>query len=201
MDIKQYFIIIILLSLVIFSIQKPCQFIKSITQDGQIIIGTTDELNEQSITAKLCHSFSHSVNNSEICILSRNRKECEARTETDALPEGSYTTILDDYIPIETRIPNVCGYAGRYEPLDSTVCTKMSLPEGFCCFTLITDKAGNFYRSCQISETILGSDKDKEEINSFIKKVHFPAFVVVELHCNDNFLIFSKGLLILILLF
>ena len=44
------------------------------------------------------------------------------------------------YCPQQTQIANNCGMAGVYQPADPTICTDISLVNGYCCYVETSDK-------------------------------------------------------------
>ena len=78
------------------------------------------------------------------------------------------TTIPTNYCPeSKTNIINNCGMAGIYEPVYSTICTEISLVQGYCCF--VKTKNGNAcIRTKKLHKNI---NETTDQINDFVKKV------------------------------
>ena len=79
-----------------------------------------------------CYSLSNLDGENDLCCYDEIKKECyKNETNTDLTK-----------CPIKSRtVTNNCGMAGIYEPMTSTICTEISLVQGYCCF--VETKANN----------------------------------------------------------
>ena len=67
-----------------------------------------------------------------------------------------------------SKIINNCGMAGIYEPVYSTVCTEISLVQGYCCF--VKTKEGNAcIRTKKLHKDI---NETTDQINTFVKGIY-----------------------------
>ena len=128
---------------------------------------------------QICHSLSHSPVNKDKCCYDKTLDTCVSET-------AEVISNTDRYdCPIGTEVHNSCGMAGVYQPFQSSICTEISLVDGYCCFVKSKIDGVNT-TSCLRTKKI---NKDKNSETEQIKKYleHFGA-EFVEMTCNGNYL-------------
>ena len=128
-------------------------------KDGELL--TTDEDytkndNEESNKKKACFSLSYSAVFNQVCCYDKIQQSCTDETENENVT-----------CPESTFIPNNCGMAGIFQPVNHTQCIDISLVGGYCCYVDFGDKG----TAC-ISTKKLNDDKNTatEMINKYIIK-------------------------------
>ena len=86
------------------------------------------------------------------------------------IKKGTDTDLTDNDCPKknqEKKVINNCGMAGIYEPVYSTICTEISLVQGYCCFVK-TKNGKACIRTKKLHKNI---NETTDQINDFVKKV------------------------------
>ena len=112
------------------------------------------QLHTEEEKKQKCYSLSNfkGVGNS-LCCYNKNKGCFKNETDTDPneCPKGS-------------TIYNNCGMAGIYEPVYSTICTEISLVQGYCCF--VKTSIGNAcIRTKELDENV---NATTEQINKYV---------------------------------
>lgn len=102
-----------------------------------------------------CYSLSNLDGDYDLCCYDKTNNLC-FKNETNTDP---------NQCPIKSRkVINNCGMAGIYEPITSTICTEISLVQGYCCY--VETKENN---ACIRTKNL---EKDvnvtTEQINKFV---------------------------------
>ena len=149
---------------------EPCIYLETPGQNSDDAATTSntylDSISGTEAKKQKCFSLSYSnVFYKECCykIDSDNNDQ-----ETCIEKPGDHNEALDGtdgvYCPIATKIPNNCGMAGVYQPVDSTICTEISLVNGYCCFVK-TNNRGTFCGSRDEMD-----DDNKREVPDDVKE-------------------------------
>ena len=104
------------------------------------------------------------------------------------------------YCPKVTQIANNCGMAGVYQPEESTICTDISLVNGYCCYVKTSDK-GAF---CGSRDDMTDDNKNeipddvREYVRDYLKSIgETEATTTVESITCEGYNLKYYGLLIL----
>ena len=68
---------------------------------------------------------------------SSNKETCVEGPDSNTVGSNGENGL---YCPQPTQIANNCGMAGIYQPADPTICTDISLVNGYCCYVETSDK-------------------------------------------------------------
>ena len=69
--------------------------------------------------------------------------------------------------PEDSHIINNCGMAGVYEPVISTICTEISLVQGYCCF-VETNKGTACIRTKKLHKDV---NATTDQIDTYVKSI------------------------------
>ena len=143
------------------------------------------QLHTEEEKKQKCYSLSNfkGVGNS-LCCYNKNKGCFKNETDTDPneCPKGS-------------TIYNNCGMAGIYEPVYSTICTEISLVQGYCCF--VKTSIGNAcIRTKELDENV---NATTEQINKYVHSIKSEA-EIKSVICNGWNLKLYKMLSVLITL-
>ena len=108
-----------------------------------------------------CYSLSNfKGDETNICCYNKNNGcfKKEASTNSDECPKVS-------------TIYNNCGMAGIYEPIYSTICTEISLVQGYCCFVK-TSKGNSCIRTRELHNDV---NATTDQINKYVQSINAEA--------------------------
>ncbi len=108
-----------------------------------------------------CFDLSNNFNNPACCYYEeKDKKECVPKS--DGL-DPKYTC------PEDTLVPNNCGLAGIYQPGSPSICTEITLVQGYCCYVGVKTGDDKPKYSCLRTKK-LAKEKDKapEQITSYV---------------------------------
>ena len=97
--------------------------------------------------------------------------------------------------PTESNIINNCGLSGIYEPVYSTICTEISLVQGYCCFVK-TSKGNACIRTNELHNDV---NATTDQINKYVQSINGEA-EIQSVICNGWNLKLFKILSVLITL-
>ena len=115
-----------------------------------------EEFNTEEEKKQKCYSLSNFNGGDSLCCY-KNSIGCF--TKESGTPE--------DECPKLSTIYNNCGMAGVYEPLISTICTEISLVQGYCCFVK-TNKGNACIRTKKLHKDV---NATTDQINDFVKSI------------------------------
>ena len=152
------FTILFLLNYIFIS-SDGCKYWKSegneATTDSQYL----SQFHSEEEKRQRCYSLSNFQGENTLCCY--KDYECIKKADGDSL------TANDCPKDIKEKVINNCGMAGVYEPVYSTICTEISLVQGYCCF--VKTKNGNAcIRTKKLHKNI---NETTDQINDFVKKV------------------------------
>ena len=124
-----YFILLIIILFQSTLQYTGCEYKETVDQSENSVSNDTflDSVSGTDAKKQKCFSLSHSDAFSHLCCYSKKsdgKEVCSKKGSSDQ----------DEECPKETTIPNNCGMAGIYQPVDSTICTEISLVSGYCCY-------------------------------------------------------------------
>ena len=106
-----------------------------------------------------CYILSNFQGDDTLCCYKDSK--CIKKVDTDT------TLTANDCPKTDLKIINNCGMAGIYEPVYSTVCTEISLVQGYCCF--VKTKEGNAcIRTKKLHKDI---NETTDQINEFVRGI------------------------------
>ena len=109
-----------------------------------------------------CFDLSNNFNNPACCYYEdkEGKKECVPKSD------GLHSKYI---CPEDTLVPNNCGLAGIYQPETSSICTEITLVQGYCCYVGVKDGDNKPKYSCLRTKK-LAKEKDKapEQITSYV---------------------------------
>ena len=109
-----------------------------------------------------CFDLSYNFGN-HICCYNEEIHTCYNMTEDQSSD--------NDFCPRKTNIPNNCGLAGLMEPTDSSVCTEITLVQGYCCYVTIKLGDKNLH-SCLRTKKLAKEKKEaSEQIKNYIERL------------------------------
>ena len=157
---KIIYIIFLLLFIIHFSLNHSCMLNDS--SDLTVYLGgNSNETNEMK---KRCFALSYYFNNS-LCCYNSNTTECTNTFENETENSG-----LD--CPIEAKIPNNCGLAGIFEPIEKTTCTGISLVQGYCCYTILKNGNNTSYSCLRTKELSKNKNQPSKELLKYVNNIN-----------------------------
>ena len=148
----------IFLNLVYISNETGCSYyekvgvIKNTDDDSKFL----EEFHTEEEKRQKCYSLSNFDGDNSSC--------CYKNTVGCFLKENDTP---EDECPKNSAIYNNCGMAGFYEPLMSTICTEISLVQGYCCFVK-TNKGNACIRTKKLHKDV---NATTDQINDFVKSI------------------------------
>ena len=116
--------------------ETPDQTTPSVTGEDYLSSVSGTEAKKQQ-----CYSLSYSdVFDQQCCYQKVSNKETCVEGNQDYSDTASLTEDGEISCPQLTEIANNCGMAGIYQPVDPTICTDISLVNGYCCYVETSDK-------------------------------------------------------------
>ena len=189
--------IIYLLLLVHFSSNssiQPCYFNGNSNITDYLGSNKTDHKEKK----ERCFALSYFFNNS-VCCYNNITNECMTinnetyNNETDIVQTNNNET-NDFQCPETPIIPNNCGFAGIFEPLDAKVCNGISLVQGYCCYTLL--KLYDVEKHSCLRTKVLSKDKNKPSnaLTKYVKAIN-STIEILKVECkqfnkNYNFILY-----------
>ena len=116
---------------------------------------------EKDENKRRCFALSFNFGNN-ICCYNETNNTCYNMTDGD----GS-----DDYCPKKASIPNNCGLAGLIEPTNSSVCTEITLVQGYCCYVTIKDGDKTLNSCLRTKKLAKVKNEASEQIKNYIEKL------------------------------
>ena len=109
-----------------------------------------------------CYSLSNLDGENDLCCYDEIKKECYKNETNSDLTQ----------CPIKSRtVTNNCGMAGIYEPMTSTICTEISLVQGYCCFVK-TSKGNSCIRTRELHNDV---NATTDQINKYVQSINAEA--------------------------
>ena len=157
---KIIYVIYLLLFIIHFSLNHSCILYDS--YNLTVYLGGNSNVTNE--TKKRCFALSYNFNNS-LCCYDNSTGEC-----INTFGNETLNPILD--CPKEAEIPNNCGLAGIFEPLENTICTGISLVQGYCCFTILKND-NNTSKSClKTKELSKNKNQPSDELLKYVKNIN-----------------------------
>ena len=126
-----------------------------------------------------CFDLSNNFNNPACCYYEdKDKKECV--TKSDDM-DSKYICPKDNFIP------NNCGLAGIYQPESSTICTEITLVQGYCCYVGVKTGDETKYSCLRTKKLAKEKNKAPEQITSYVTKID-QKYVVESCICWNYYL-------------
>ena len=142
-------------------------------------------INDDNEKIQKCFSFS--------CCYNETSKNCSEQNNNQK------------FCPKQIIINNNCGMAGLYQPINETICTEISLVQGYCCYVKFTDNSTSCLRTKELNKKNKNNPtvQMKNYLKLFKEKGNSSLaadFDIKEVICKGNFLKYNLMYFIILII-